>query len=868
MSARRKSMKRARRAIACGAVLLAVGLAPGVRGQDTVSLCAEVKLEIRQELATERQAFDARMRISNGLPSLALEDLAITLWFRDLDGVPVSYTSNPNDPNALFYVTTDSLDGVGDVSGSGRVEPSSDAEIHWLIIPAPGAAGDFPTGMDYEIGATAVYTLGGEDEQVDVVPDTIHVNPMPRLYLDYFLPESVYADDAFTPAIEPPVPFSLGVRVRNSGHGTAYKLKIDSGQPQIVENELGLLISFLITGSEVNGVLAPESLLVDFGDLKGHSAGVARWIMETSLSGEFTEFTAEFSHADELGGELTSLMEGTAAHLMIGDVLVDAPARDGVRDFLARDGSVLTVYESDNLDTPVTDRSAVSTLVLAEENGTEQTYILTVPQTAGALYVSKPVVAGELRELVSVIRSDGKNLHPANTWFSKTRETGTDPWEYSLNLFDVNGGGVYTVTVDAPSVYPMPPVLQPIGDRSVLIGDPLGLGFLVEASDPNGTLPALTSTVLPPGASFTITTNDLLVRGTFLWLPGTEQGGIYPVEFTASDDTAQDSELVKLYVGQPGEPLDEDGIPLSLSGRSVVITNILASTTGQNARVQWVATPGFSYDVFASGGPMDDAVSWTLTRSNYTASAEGETFVDSAFTSDVNQRFYQVVLEGESPFSNGVWGVVRGDIEGAAHTFAAPPFRGDRSLDGSYGQGLAAALAGHDGGPGDELGDEIYFLRDDGRWRLVYLDAGGVWREEDGSPSTAALAEGQGMIVRRSVSEDVRMTLVGEVGNDGTRQVSVGEGWNLLALSEGRSIDLAAAFAITHPGGPIGAALEEDADQVILWDEAGQGYWLMYSLGGAWVDTATLQPVVLTLRPGQVIYYYRQPGYGTMKVTF
>ncbi|MBW1706814.1 MAG: hypothetical protein JRJ86_16910, partial [Deltaproteobacteria bacterium] len=37
------------------------------------SLCAEVKIEIKQELTLERQAFDAHMRINNGLSHITLE---------------------------------------------------------------------------------------------------------------------------------------------------------------------------------------------------------------------------------------------------------------------------------------------------------------------------------------------------------------------------------------------------------------------------------------------------------------------------------------------------------------------------------------------------------------------------------------------------------------------------------------------------------------------------------------------------------------------------------------------------------------------------------------------------------------------------
>jgi hypothetical protein len=206
--------------------------------------------------------------------------------------------------------------------------------------------------------------------------------------LDYFLPNEVYGDDAFTAETEAPVPFSLGVRVSNQGFGTAWKLKIDSAQPNIVDNEQGLLVDFLITGSEVNGQPATESFLVDVGHIAPDTAGVARWMMTCSLSGEFVEFTADFSHADELGGQLTSLIEEVNTHFLVHDVLVDLPGRDEIRDFLATDCAsgdacgTYTVYESENTETEVTDQSDFSSLT-----GSGTTYTLTVPATPGFLYV-------------------------------------------------------------------------------------------------------------------------------------------------------------------------------------------------------------------------------------------------------------------------------------------------------------------------------------------------------------------------------------------------------------------------------------------------------------------------------------------------
>ena len=76
---------------------------------------------------------------------------------------------------------------------------------------------------------------------------------------------------------------------------------------------------------------------MDFGDLAPDTASVARWNMICSLSGIFEEFTAEQSHADELGGELTSLIREINTYSLVRDVLVNLPGRDTLSDFLATD---------------------------------------------------------------------------------------------------------------------------------------------------------------------------------------------------------------------------------------------------------------------------------------------------------------------------------------------------------------------------------------------------------------------------------------------------------------------------------------------------------------------------------------------------
>ena len=103
----------------------------------------------------------------------------------------------------------------------------------------------------------------------------------------------------------PALPFG---GVKNSGFATARNLKIESAQPKIVENKQGLLVNFLITGSYVNDQPATPSLLIDFGEIPAAKASTGRWLMQTTLSGRFVEFSATFAHADELGGAVSSLI--------------------------------------------------------------------------------------------------------------------------------------------------------------------------------------------------------------------------------------------------------------------------------------------------------------------------------------------------------------------------------------------------------------------------------------------------------------------------------------------------------------------------------------------------------------------------------
>jgi len=514
------------------------------------SVCARVKIEIRQELTFERQAFDAHMSINNGFSHITLGDVDVDVRFSDEDGNSVLASSDPDNTDALFFIRVDSMENIDNVDGFGTVQPASTADIHWLIIPAPGASNGLEQGTLYYVGATLTYTIGGEEHVTEVTPDYIFVKPMPELTLDYFLPTDVYGDDAFTDAIEPPIPFSLGVRVHNTGAGGAKSLKIDSAQPKIVENEQGLLIGFVIEGSEVNGQAFTPSLLADFGDIAPNTSGVACWIMTCSLSGQFVEFSAEYSHADELGGELTSLLNAVNTHFLIQDVLVDLPGRDSIRDFLAKDGGVYRVYESESVDTDVLDQSSFSNL---QSTGQAGYYTLSTPVTAGFMYVQLPDPFSGSKVIKEVVRTDGKYIKPENAWLSKTRNE-DHTWQHFINLFDVNTTNSYTVVFEDAALAPDAPVLQFIPDRSRAEGQQLS--FIVEASDPDGATPSLFAAPLPALATFADQGNG---TGIFDWTPAAGQAGRYEITFRASDGILEDTQRVVITIYSVGDS-DGDGL--------------------------------------------------------------------------------------------------------------------------------------------------------------------------------------------------------------------------------------------------------------------------------------------------------------------
>ncbi|MCH7879801.1 MAG: putative Ig domain-containing protein, partial [candidate division Zixibacteria bacterium] len=103
------------------------------------------------------------------------------------------------------------------------------------------------------------------------------------------------------------------------------------------------------------------------------------------------------------------------------------------------------------------------------------------------------------------------------------------------------------VSITVSEVGNQAPVLAAIGSK--VTTENVNLNFVVTASDPDATVPALSASALPPGAAFTDNGNG---TATFDWTPDFTQSGTYNITFIASDGSAADSEVVTISVTEAG----------------------------------------------------------------------------------------------------------------------------------------------------------------------------------------------------------------------------------------------------------------------------------------------------------------------------
>ena len=349
-----------------------------------------VKISLSQNVTLERDAFDATLEITNIMRSNNISNVSIDVIIQNTDG------ENVND---IFFIDVKQMDELEDINGSGVIMPRATSTIDWLIIPEIGAGGIMPEGVRYDILANITYVVNGKKFYFETLKENIVVKPQPNITLDYYLPQTVKAD----------TPFKLAVRVTNNGYGPAKKFKIDTAQPKIVENIAGLLIDFKITNCTVLDNPAPKMLQMDFGDVQPHDTQIGYCNMITTLDGNFTEFTARFTHSDALGGESTSLISHVNTHIILWDNIRCRYPIDNVTYCFLVDSN------KDGFPDVITDLTTggheptkvVNYTIIKEPSPSSQTLIVQTEKEDGWIFFD--VFDPNLNQLkiLNVIRSDG-----------------------------------------------------------------------------------------------------------------------------------------------------------------------------------------------------------------------------------------------------------------------------------------------------------------------------------------------------------------------------------------------------------------------------------------------------------------------------
>ncbi|MCH9025122.1 MAG: hypothetical protein IH931_07290, partial [candidate division Zixibacteria bacterium] len=151
-----------------------------------------------------------------------------------------------------------------------------------------------------------------------------------------------------------------------------------------------------------------------------------------------------------------------------------------------------------------------------------------------------------------------------------------------------------------------PPVLDSIPDTSVT--ESFLLTFIVTASDPDSTIPVLSTSALPAGATFVDSGNG---TGQFSWTPSFTQNGIFQITFYASDGLSTDSQIVTITVFDVGNQIpviDSIGDRTVAEGANLAI--IVTASDGESVPVlTTTALPAGA--TFADSGNGTGHFDWT-----------------------------------------------------------------------------------------------------------------------------------------------------------------------------------------------------------------------------------------------------------------
>ena len=442
----------------------------------TSSVCASITLQFKQSMYLTRQAFRGTLTVFNGHETNAMENVKLNLTVTNVDGTVAT--------SREFEMHGESLDvfeGDVDLTSGWTLGAQETGTATVLFIPSKYAAPTEP--VQYSFGGTLTYTdpFSGLEVTRILTPITLTVKPTPELDLTYFMQRDVYGDDPLTEAVEPMEPAEFSLLINNIGYGDATNVRMVTNQPEIVDNEKGLLIDFEILSAQLNGgektLALGGSIPTDFGTIPAHSQAYAQWWFQSSLLGHFTDYDVQATHVTSYGNPDLSLLNDVTIHELIRSIKVDDGEVTGfvVNDLTDAEDTPDMVYFTDGTTAEV----ALAADAVAEQQSNTEYWLTVNPSQPGWNYgrITDPTFGRA--KLVSIQRqSDGSEINLRNFWQTdRTLRDGKD-WLYENNLHFVdqmaNSAETYVLTFEPrPDVELEVASVDGVPEEGTVIHEPL-----------------------------------------------------------------------------------------------------------------------------------------------------------------------------------------------------------------------------------------------------------------------------------------------------------------------------------------------------------------------------------------------------------
>ena len=414
------------------------------RQSNKSNVCASIKLQINQTMTMTRQAFLGTLTVFNGHESEPMTDIKLDLKVTNTDGdVATSHE---------FQIVPSSLDGFSgslNFTDGWALGANATGTATITFIPTKYAAPSVP--VEYSFGGSLTYTnpYTGATVSRELYPVRLTVKPSPELDLTYFMQRDVLGDNALTAdVVEKCVPAEFALLINNKGNGVATNVSILTNQPEIVDNEKGLLVGFEILSSTVNGkdrtLALGGSVASNFGNIGAKSQAYAQWELKCDLLGHFTSYDVEATHVTSYDNPDLSLLDKVSIHELTHSLRlpVEVGRQDSIVAWLVNDipdakDSPDAIYFSDGR---VSDVSRVQSDECIVTKLDRTHYQLTVkPERKGWMYgnIADPVLGRSM--VVGVTRvGDGQAVSARNFWQTEwTLRDGADPLkDYRLHFCD------------------------------------------------------------------------------------------------------------------------------------------------------------------------------------------------------------------------------------------------------------------------------------------------------------------------------------------------------------------------------------------------------------------------------------------------